>query len=391
MLRAFPPRVILLLFIGMALFPAVAAAQMESLPPIQAVYGFDREFPPFSYEVNGKPAGFEVDLLNAALEGRNVQLKMVPMDWQRVQLDLSGGSIQITSGMARTPQRELLYDFSQLPTAPLKVRLYTRNENRVGNVIQLRGKAVSVQEGSLYERILQDFGGLNIKGYKSEHEALRALASGEVDAFGGADKTAAYYVQKLGLANVTPVGTPLEVTSIYYAISKETPELKKRLDQGLWELMENGGYVELFRKWFVRDLPQEQIDRMIQSASTSLVNAYAPYSQDPQGAAVLGASGIIYTGVNVENRQPSLTGSALRVAIYNAIANGETVLRGVVMVDAKGNIITPAGDDLQVLYEFGQEVLIITRPAPDRMRVASILEMMPYPYGSTPPPLPLDE
>lgn len=391
MLRAFPPRVLLLLFISMALFPAAAAAQPGSLPPIQAVYGFDREFPPFSYEIDGKPAGFEVELLNAALEGRNVQLKMVPMDWQRVQLDLSGGSIQITSGMARTPQRELLFDFSQLPTAPLKVRLYTRNENRVGNVIQLRGKAVSVQEGSLYERILQDFGGLNIKGYKSEHEALRALANGQVDAFGGADKTAAYYVQKLGLANVTPVGTPLEVTRIYYAISKETPELKKRLDQGLWELMENGGYVDLFRKWFVRDLTQEQIDRMVQSASSSLVNAYAPYSQDPQGAAVLGASGTIYTGVNVENRQPALTGSALRVAIYNAIANGETVLRGVVMMDAKGNIITPAGDDLQVLYEFGQEVLIVTRPAPDRMRIASILEMMPYPYGSTPPPLPLDE
>lgn len=389
MARAFLSyRLLLCLIFCLALFPVSVSAQPDRVPPIKAVYGFDREFPPFSYEVDGKPAGFEVELLLAALEGRNVDLQMVPMDWQRVQLDLSGGSIQLTSGMARTPQREMLYDFSQLPTAPLKVRLYTRNENRVGNVIQLRGKAVAVQEGSLYERILQEFGGLNIKTYPSEHQGLRALAQGEVDAFGGADKTATYYIDKLGLANVSPVGTPLDVTQIYFAITPEQPELKKRLDEGLWELMENGGYVQLFRKWFVRDLSQEHVDRLVKAASTALINAYAPYSQNPKGAAVLGASGTIYTGVNVENSQPSLTGSALRVAIHNAISNGETVLRGVVSVDSQGNILTPAGDDLQVLFEFGQEVLVITRPGADRMRVANILEMMPYPYGATPPPLP---
>ncbi len=381
-------RFFLPLLLCLALFPGFASAQPERLPPIQAVYGFDREFPPFSYEVEGEPTGFEVELLQAALEGRNVELQMIPMDWQRVQLDLSGGSIQLTSGMARTPQRELLYDFSQLPSAPLKVRLYTRNENRVGNVNQLRGKAVAVQEGSLYERILQEFGGLNIKTYPSEHHGLRALAQGEVDAFGGADKTASYYMNKLGLANVSPVGTPLEITQIYFALTPELPELKKRLDAGLWELMENGGYVALFRKWFVRDLSQEQVDRLIKAASASLVNAYAPYSQNPKGAAVLGASGTIYTGVSVENRQPSLTSSALSVAIHNAISNGETVLRGVVSVDSQGSIITPAGDDLQVLYEFGQEVLVITKPAADRMRIANILELMPYPYGTAPPPLP---
>ncbi|MFW5735526.1 MAG: cytidine deaminase [Oceanidesulfovibrio sp.] len=377
MARALTFRFLLCLLLCMALSPVVASAQPDRLPPIQAVYGFDREFPPFSYEVDGQPTGFEVELLQTALEGRNVELQMIPMDWQRVQLDLSGGSIQLTSGMVRTPQREMLYDFSQLPTAPLKVRLYTRNENRVGNVIQLRGKAVAVEEGSLYERIMQEFGGLNIKTYPSEHQALRALAQGEVDAFGGADKTASYYVDKLGLSNVSPVGTPLE-----------TPELKKRLDEGMWELMENGRYVELFRKWFVRDLKQDQIDRLVQAATAALINAYAPYSQDPNGAAVLGASGTIYTGINVENRQPSLTGSALRVAIHNAISNGETVLRGVVSVDSQGSIITPGGDDLQVLYEFGQEVLVITQPSPERIRIANILEMMPYPYGVAPPPLP---
>ncbi len=348
---------------------------------IRAIYGFDREFPPFSFERDGEPAGFDVDLLRAALAGRDVELTMRPMDWERVQLDLSGGVIQLTSGMAKTPQRELLYQFSQLPTAPLKVRLYTRLENRVANVRQLRGRAVSVQDGSLYERILMEYGGLNVKDYPTEHAALRALAEGDVDAFGGADKTASYYIEKLSLRNVTPVGTPLRVASVFFAGSQDAQELMSRLNAGLWNLYNSGEYATLYRKWFVRELDPREMERMFQAATNTLVNAYAPYTQNPKAAAVLGASGAIYTGVSVENRQPGLSASALRVASQNAIASGETVLRAAVELDAEGRVLTPLGDDLQILAEFGQETLVITQPTPDRRETRTLLEMMPYPVS----------
>ena len=51
--------------------------------------------------------------------------------------------------------------------------------------------------------------------------------------------------------------------------------------------------------------------------------AYCPYSKFAVGAAVLGASGEIYGGCNIENASFSVTNCAERTAIFKAISSGE--------------------------------------------------------------------
>ena len=63
--------------------------------------------------------------------------------------------------------------------------------------------------------------------------------------------------------------------------------------------------------------------------------AYCPYSHFAVGAAVLGASGEIYGGCNIENASFSVTNCAERTAIFKAISAGEdgienAVPRGIV-------------------------------------------------------------
>ena len=49
---------LLLIVLGLTPFSAAAA---EGGEPLRVIYGFDREFPPFSYEeAGGTPTGFEV-------------------------------------------------------------------------------------------------------------------------------------------------------------------------------------------------------------------------------------------------------------------------------------------------------------------------------------------
>ena len=361
-------------------------AQAQALTDNKIVYGFSREFAPFSYERDGEPVGFEIDLLRAVLADQDVELVIKPMNWIQVQMDLSDGLIDVTSGMAKTEQRQLLYSFSDLPTAAVKARLFTQSDHRVANVTQLRGNRVSVKEGSLYQRILEEVGGMNIKLYPTEAAALKALYEGDVDAFGGADKTAFYLIDLLGLDHLSPVGTPLEITNMYFAVNKERQDLLAMINQGMRRVMENGEYEALYRQWFVRELDDDEMFALMDAAKAATVNAYAPYSQEPTGAAVLGMSGQLYTGCNVENGVPRFSASAITVAVLNAVSGGETDIRAAVAVLPDGRLVTPTAEERRLLQEFGRGILVITEPEPGRYMTHTIAELLPTPYQTNDTP-----
>jgi cytidine deaminase len=78
--------------------------------------------------------------------------------------------------------------------------------------------------------------------------------------------------------------------------------------------------------------------------------AYAPYSRYPVGAAVLGKSGQVYSGCNVENVSFGLSICAERTAIFAAVSAGETELAALAVVTSNGG--TPCGACRQVFLEF---------------------------------------
>jgi len=81
-------------------------------------------------------------------------------------------------------------------------------------------------------------------------------------------------------------------------------------------------------------------------------NAYAPYSDFKVGAAILGESGTIYLGCNVENASFGLTVCAERVALFKALSEGERVFKAIAIY-AGSKSVPPCGACLQVMAEFG--------------------------------------
>ncbi len=356
--------------------PCAAATVRE---PMRVVYGFDREFPPFSFEEpGGKATGFEVELLEAIFRGK-VNLVTRPLQWDMVPLELSSGTIHVTSGMVQTEQRSKLYTFSQRPTLPLPIRLFTKTYNRFPNITFLRGQTVAVEQGSYQHRLLQNFGGINIKTYADKVSPLRALFNDEVTAYCGPVQTAYYLINKLNYTSITTMGTPLGITEMRFAVNRDRGDILKMINDGFNELVANGEYDRIYRKWFVRDLSEAETKKLAEEANKALLSAYAPYSGKGFGAAVLTATGNVYSACNVENADTRLSSSAVVNAVSRAIAAGDLEILGVLCVNDQEKLVSPAPDECQFLYEFGRGILAVVPDGAGGQKTVMMSDMLPNP------------
>ncbi|WP_111559427.1 cytidine deaminase [Paracoccus sediminilitoris] len=81
-------------------------------------------------------------------------------------------------------------------------------------------------------------------------------------------------------------------------------------------------------------------------------NAYAPYSNFKVGAAIRSASGVVYTGCNVENVAYPEGTCAEAGAIAAMVAAGETRLTEVAVIADSPSPVPPCGGCRQKLAEF---------------------------------------
>ena len=94
---------------------------------------------------------------------------------------------------------------------------------------------------------------------------------------------------------------------------------------------------------------------------------------------MLTATGKVYSACTVENADFSVSLSALRGAVSRAVSEGEFELRAAVVVDQQGNIQPFAPEELQVLYEFGRGVLVLSEPEKGRLETSMVSQLLPNP------------
>ena len=113
--------------------------------------------------------------------------------------------------------------------------------------------------------------------------------------------------------------------------------------------------------------------------------AYAPYSNHKVGAALVGKSGKIYLGCNVENAAYSPTNCAERTAIFKAVSEGEREFSAIAIVGGIGEnlseVCAPCGVCRQVMAEFCDKNMKIVMGTPDKIVVSTLGELLPYSFG----------
>ena len=118
---------------------------------------------------------------------------------------------------------------------------------------------------------------------------------------------------------------------------------------------------------------------LIEAAIEARAQAYVPYSHFQVGAALLGESGQVHGGCNVENVSYGLSSCAERNAIFGAVGRGERRFTAVAVVTGAETPTPPCGACRQVLLEFaaGGEMAVILATTGGARRVTTLSALLP--------------
>jgi cytidine deaminase len=116
---------------------------------------------------------------------------------------------------------------------------------------------------------------------------------------------------------------------------------------------------------------------MIGAARSARLNAYSPYSGFRVGACLLGKSGKIYLGCNVESVSFTPTCCAERTALFSAVAAGERAFESIAVACDGDRPVWPCGVCRQSLMEFSPDMDVIVSGEAGGWEKAKLSDLLP--------------
>jgi polar amino acid transport system substrate-binding protein len=214
--------------------------------------GSDCDYPPFIYLEDGKPAGFEYELLGAIAKDMGLTLEYLPpQNFDTLvtsvqaggKMDLSVSSQTITEDRLKSIDFCTPYFDSNQAVVVLKTSPYK-------STADLEKLTVGAQSGTTGEMWAnENITGATVKGYNQTSEGLAALQAGDIKALifdepVAAEQVSATYTD-CQIIEVIPTGEQYG-----FGVSKENPDLKAQVNASLKKLIDNGTYKTIFKKHF---------------------------------------------------------------------------------------------------------------------------------------------
>lgn len=212
-----------------------------------------QDFPPFESLEDGKPVGFSVDLMDALAKEMGLELnylKSVKFD-TIVPIIAAGGKADVgVSSITITTEREKEIDFTE-PYINSNQSITVMKNSGYSEAVQLEGKKIGAQLGTTgYDWAVESIPGADVVAYDEVTAIFAAMQAGQLDAIIVDLPVAQSYVkdlyQEAHIILEIPTGEQYGI-----AVSKDNPELTKKLNDALAEIKSNGIYDEVYAKWFV--------------------------------------------------------------------------------------------------------------------------------------------
>jgi polar amino acid transport system substrate-binding protein len=236
---------------------ATARAEARTFEEIKkdgtVIVATEGAFPPFNYFKGPALTGFEIDL------GEAIARKMgVKIDWRALSFDaLLAGLRQdrwdmVIASFAITPERSKAVTF----TSPhyCSGGVVVARDASIRTASDLQGKTVAVQTGTSYlEQVKKLPGVKEVKNFPRDTDARSALVNGRVDAWVTDKFVAKAALESDGKAGLK-MGDFVFVERIATAVKKGNTSLAEAIDKALAELMADGTYEKISKKYLGEDV-----------------------------------------------------------------------------------------------------------------------------------------
>jgi len=127
----------------------------------------------------------------------------------------------------------------------------------------------------------------------------------------------------------------------------------------------------------------KEFGSLVEAAREVRLCSYSPYSKFRVGAALLGKSGSVYQGTNVENASIGLSICAERAAIFRAVAAGEVDFTAIAICADGADPTLPCGACRQVLLEFAPDLTVLVagdQGIDGEVRQFALRELIPHAF-----------
>lgn len=195
---------------------------------------------------------FETELAVAVArtQGREVVFQLGPLDW--LLRELSQGRVDFMPGMARTKERQAIFDFS-VPHNRLSMHLFVRRgETRVRGVNDLSGAKIIVITDSYSEGWITARGlGARRIAVGDLSEAVRRLSAGEADCLLAKQINMFAAIRAAKVDNIEVRGPPIpdSIQDVCIAVRRGNRDLLAGLNEGLFQLKQTGELDRMYEKW----------------------------------------------------------------------------------------------------------------------------------------------
>jgi|WetSurMetagenome_2_1015567.scaffolds.fasta_scaffold00013_121 polar amino acid transport system substrate-binding protein len=215
---------------------------------------------PMNYYADGKLTGFDIEFVKRLALFLNAKVTFHSMDFPALIASAESGKIDLlVANLNAVPERKQhmlfsdTYVDSEISLLVRKDRLpKKKDEGRITELSQLKGKKVGILTGSVYDAMLKKQIPSAVPEYfNNVTDQTAALKAGKITAF-LVDEPMARDIAN-NTSGVTWLKKMLSSDGYAFAFSKKQVELQKQVNIALDELKKNGALKKLDTKWFGKD------------------------------------------------------------------------------------------------------------------------------------------
>lgn len=221
------------------------------------ILGLDATFKPMGYtDENNEIVGFDIDVAEEVCKRLGVELVKQPINWDTLTTDLNVGKCDcVWNGLSINEERQEKMNLSE-PYMKNAMVFVVKGDSTVEKMADLKGKKISVQNGSSAQTILESCeikDDITVSPIATNVEALQQLELGVVDAVFLDEVVADYEIKNSG-KNYKKLAEGLEEEEYAIAFRKDDQALRDAVQQTLSEMKADGKLAEISTKWFGSDI-----------------------------------------------------------------------------------------------------------------------------------------